>query len=183
MALQIKVRIDPKNIGDIWKSKMAGLQDRLYAALTAAANMAASLIHERAKADISSAGNFGARWTDSLHVEVEGVAPNMILSMTHDIPWVGIFETGGKINGDLLWIPLSGTDAAGVRASAFPGGLFSAKYPRQGGRPLLFSMQDKQPRYFGIESVTIPKKFQLTEDVTSVMSNFRAIFDDAWKVA
>jgi hypothetical protein len=183
VALQIKFKITPQNVGDIWKSRMAGLQDRLYAALTAAANMAASLIQDKARADIASAGNFGARWTDGLEVTVEGAAPNMILSMTHKIPWAGIFETGGTISGDLLWIPLSGTDAAGIRASAFPGGLFSAKYPRQGGKPLLFSMQDKKPRYFGVESVTIPKKFQLTEDVTSVMANFRAIFDDAWKAA
>ncbi len=156
---------------------------RLNKALNAAANMAASLMQELGRNDIGGAGNFGSRWVDGLKVNVEGAAPgNMKISMTHDIPWAGIFETGGTIQGSpMLWIPLSGTDAAGIRASAFGGGLFSAKYPRHGGPPLLFSMADKKPRYFGVEAVTIPRKFQLTEDVVSVMSNFRAVFDDAWR--
>lgn len=183
--MTLRIKITPPNLGSVWRGKLAGLAERLNRAITASVNMAASMILERARSDIAGAGNFGESWTRGLQMEIEGAAPaNMRMYMTHDIPWAGIFETGGTIQGKpLLWIPLSGTDAAGVRAAAFPGGLFSAKYPRLSGRPLLFSMQDKQPRYFGIESVTIPKKFQLTQDITSVMSNFRAIFDDAWKAA
>lgn len=182
--MTFKIRITPPNIGEIFKTQMAGLADRLNRAIDAAMNMAASMMLEKGRSDIASAGKFGASWTSGLRVNVDGAAPNMKLYMTHDIPYAGIFETGGTIHGNpLLWIPLSGTDAAGVRASAFGDGLFSMKYPRADGRPLLFSMGDKRPRYFGIESVTIPKKFRLTEDVASVMSNFRAIFDDAWKAA
>lgn len=154
---------------------------RMNRAITAAMNMAASLILSKGQADIASAGNFGSRWTQGLKMNVEGSAPNMRMYMTHEIPYAGIFETGGVINGaPLLWIPISGTDAMHTRASAF-GGLFSAKYPRKNGPPLLFSMADKQPRYFGVSQVTIPKKFQLTEDITSVMSNFKSIFDQAWQ--
>lgn len=183
--MTIKIRITPPNPGDQFKAMTAQYMKRLATALTAAVNMAASMIEDAARSDIAGAGNFGDSWTAGLKVVVEGAAPaNMRLYMTHTIPWAGIFETGGVIQGSpLLWIPLSGSDAAGVRASAFGGGLFSAKYPRTSGRPLLFSMQDKKPRYFGIESVTIPRKFHLTEDVTSVMSNFRAVFDDAWQKA
>lgn len=181
MATSIRIKITPPNIGSIFKTKMAGLADRLDRAVTAAMNMAASMILEAGKADIAGAGKFGESWTKGLKVNIEGAAGNMRMYMTHDIPYAGIFETGGTIKGaPLLWIPLSGTDAAGIRASAFGGGLFSAKYPRKSGPPLLFSMADRQPRYFGVESVTIPKKFHLTEDVTSVMSHFRAIFDEAW---
>lgn len=182
----IRIKITPPNFGAEFKRKLAGLADRYNKAITAAFNMAASMIEDRARADISSAGKFGASWTQGLHVNVEGAAPNMKMSMTHDIPWAGIFEKGGTIHGSpLLWIPISGTDAVGVRASAFGGGLFSAgmNHKRLSGRPLLFSMADKKPRYFGIESITIPKKFHLTEDIRSVMSNFRAVFDAAWKAS
>lgn len=179
----IKITITPPNLPELWKGKLAGLADRLNKAIDTAMNMAASMMLQKGKTDIQSAGRFGQRWTDGLHVNVEGSAPNMRIYMTHDIPYASIFETGGVIAGSpLLWIPLSGSDAVGTRASAFGGGLFSARYPRKdGGAPLLFSMADKQPRYFGVEEVTIPKKFQLTEDVVSVMSNFRAVFDDAWR--
>ncbi len=183
--MTFRIKITPPNIGTMFKTQMAGLADRLNRAITSAMNMAASMILEAGKSDISSAGSFGQRWTDGLHVNVEGAAPNMRMYMTHDIPYAGIFETGGTIQGNpYLWIPISGTDAMGIRAAAFGAGLFSAKYPRKdGGPPLLFSIADRMPRYFGAESVTIPKKFQLTEDVTSVMSNFRAVFDDAWKTS
>lgn len=181
----ITIRLTPPGIATIWRQNLAGLGDRITRALNTAASMAASMILEAGRADISAAGAFGASWTEGLKMQVEGAAPgNMKLFLTHDIPWAGIFEKGGTIHGSpYLWIPLSGTDAAGIRASAFGGGLFSAKYPRHGGAPLLFSMADKKPRYFGVESVTIPRKFHLTEDVVSVMSNFRAVFDDAWKVS
>lgn len=182
--MTLRIKITPPNIGAVFKTRMAGLAERLNRAITAAVNMAASMILDAARNDIAGAGNFGQRWTDGLKMQIEGAAPNMRMYMTHEISWAGIFETGGTIQGSpLLWIPLSGTDAAGIRASAFGGGLFSAKYPRHSGPPLLFSIADKSPRYFGIEQVTIPKKFRLTEDITSVMANFRAIFDSAWKAA
>lgn len=178
----LRIVITPPNIGELVGSQFLELAQRLNRALTAAMNMAASMILDRGRSDIASAGKFGTSWTSGLKINIEGAAPNMRMYLTHDIPWAGIFETGGTIYGSpLLWIPLSGTDAAGVRATAFGGGLFSAKYPRKSGRPLLFSVSDKKPRYFGTESVTIPKKFQLTDDITSVMANFRSIFDAAWE--
>jgi hypothetical protein len=161
-----------------FRRNLAGLQERFETALTAAANMAASMIEQLAGQDIARAGRFGTDWASGLHVKVDsGSTRNMRISMTHDIPYASIFETGGVIHGNpFLWLPLSGTDAEGVRARDYPVGLFSAKYTRSGA-PLLFSRYDKQPKYFGIESVTIPKLFHLNEIVRSVMGNFRMIFD------
>lgn len=182
--MTLRIKITPPNIGQQWAEHYTALAAKLNRALTAAMNIAAGMILDKAREDISSAGNFGQSWTSGLTMEFEGSAPNMRMWLTHSIPYAGIFETGGVIQGKpFLWIPLAGTDAQGVRASAFGGGLFSAKYPRKAGPPLLFSMADKKPRYFGAESVTIPKKFQLTEDIVSVMSNFRAVFDNAWQQA
>lgn len=180
--MPLKITISPAGLGAAWAQMWREQGERMNRAITAAMNMAASLIVSKGKDDIASAGRFGSSWTDGLRMEIEGASPNMVMYLTHTIPYAGIFETGGTIQGSpLLWIPLSGTDAAGLKASAFPGDLFSAKFPRKSGKPLLFAMSDKQPRYFGTESVTIPKKFRLTEDVTSVMANFRAYFDEAWQ--
>lgn len=163
-----------------FKQNLAGLHDRFAEALKAAVNMAASMMKAQGDADIASAGNFGSRWTGGLHVDVTGAVGNMRISMTHEVPYAGIFETGGVIKGNpFLWIPISGTDAEGTQAKDY-GGLFSIK--RSGGEtPLLFSISDKQPKYFGIEQVTIPKVFHLGEIQKSVMANFRSIFDAAFK--
>ena len=164
------------------RANLAGLQDRFDDAIPAAANMAASMIKQLGDADIAAAGNFGSRWTSGLHVVVEQRALNrMRISVTHDIPFAGVFETGEQISGSpFLWIPISGTDAEGVRARDY-GALFSIKGVGPSGHPLLFSVADKKPKYFGIESVTIPKIFHLDTIIKSVMTNFRTYFDRAWR--
>lgn len=163
-----------------FKQNLAGLQDRMERAITATTNMIASMILDKIKEDMADAG-FGNRWTDPIGVTVEGTRSlkNMRISVTGGNAALAMFETGGRISGNpFLWIPLSGTDAEKVRARDYPGGLFSAKYPRKYGVPLLFSVADKRPRYFGIESVTIPKLFHSNEIVLSVMGNFRSIFEE-----
>jgi hypothetical protein len=160
-----------------FRQNLAGLHDRFQKAFTAAMNMAASMIKEKGDADIASAGNFGSRWTNSFKVTID----NMRISMELDQPGAGIFEFGGTIQGNpLLWIPISGTDAEGTQAKDYSGGLFSVNRKR-GGPPLLFSIADKMPKYFGIESVTVPQKFHLRDVQRSVMANFRDIFDAAFR--
>jgi hypothetical protein len=163
-----------------FKQNLAGLHDRFEKAFTAAMNMAAAMIKQQSDADIAGAGNFGSKWTNSLKVEV--VNRNRITS-TLDMEGASIFAKGGIIKGNpMLWIPISGTNAVGTQAKNYPGGLFSVNR-KAGGAPLLFSIADKTPKYFGIESVTIPKKFHLGEIQKSVMANFRSIFDTAFKAA
>ena len=177
-----KIVIKPGNLSQAFKDKFAGLQQRLFRAIDTAMNMARGMLEQTARADIGSAGNFGQRWTDGLKVTVEGSTPNMKLSMTHDIPYASIFETGGTIHGNpFLWLPISGTDAENTRPANYSGGIFSARYPRTSGPPLLFAISDKLPRYFGVPSVTIPRKFRLREDVQNVLDNMRSVFDTAWK--
>lgn len=160
-----------------FKQNLAGLHDRFAKAFTAALNMAASMIKERGDADIAAAGNFGSRWTQGLNVTVE----NMRISMTLDEPGADIFEHGGTIHGNpMLWIPISGTDAVGTQARDYAGGLFSVNR-KKGGPPLLFSIADKMPKYFGTESVTVPQKFHLRDVQRSVMANFRSIFEQAFR--
>lgn len=160
-----------------FKQNLAGLHDRMEKAFSAAMNMAASMIKEQGEADIQAAGNFPS---GALQVDVEGALGNMRISVTNSLPGASVFETGGVVQGNpFLWLPLSGTDAEGVQAKDY-GGLFSVN-PKKGGPPLLFSIADKKPKYFGIESVTMPQKFHIGAIVKSVMSNFRSIFDTAFR--
>ena len=163
-----------------WRDLMGRFASKVSTGITKAGSMAASMVLREAQADLSR--NNLERWTDSLYIDTgvggSGALGNMRLYLTLDPP-AAIFATGGEIHGNpLLWIPLSGTDAAGIRASAFPGGLVSSKYPLKGGRPLLFSTSDRQPKYFGIESVNVPKRLHLEDDVNIAMNNFRSVFAD-----
>jgi hypothetical protein len=176
----VKLNVDTKVAQQKFKQNLAGIGERIEAAMTAAANMAASMIEDAAKADIASAGNFGGRWSEGLHVTVEGAAKNMIISMTHDIPYAGIFEEGGtNVGRPLMWIGISGTDAEGVSPSNYGDKLFSGKSAT--GTPLLFSISDKQPKFFGTPSITITPKWHLREIQLRVMQNFRTLFDTAFR--
>ena len=101
----------------------------------------------------------------------------MRLSMTSDDERLALFQSGGVIHGNpMLWIPITGTDAVGIRARDY-GGLVSGNPP--GHRPLLFSINDRQPKYFGIESVTVRPRLDLNDVQLSVMTNFRQFFGTA----
>lgn len=176
----MKLTLDTKVAQQKFKQNLAGLGDRIEAAMTSAANMAASMIEDAAKADIAEAGNFGGRWVDGLHVAIEGTAKNMIISMTHDIPYAGVFEEGGtNVGRPLMWIGISGTDAEGVSPSNYGDKLFSAK--SAAGTPLLFSVADKRPKFFGTPSITISPKWHLREIQLRVMENFRTLFDASFR--
>lgn len=170
----MRITIDTK--ARQFKENFEGSAARFKQSITAAANMAASMIEEQGRADIKSAGRFGGEWESGLHAKADATGANITIKVTHDIPYAGVFESGATIEGKpLLWLPFSGTDAEGVRASEYSDKLFSVQ--SKTGTPLLFSIADKLPKYFGIESVTIPKKFHIHEIAISVMQNFRQIFD------
>jgi hypothetical protein len=160
---------------EAFKKSLVDVSAKYETAFDTALNMIASMIKIRGDADIQGAGNFSEAYTAGLKVTVDG---NRIITML-DEPGAGLFETGGTIQGNpLLWIPISGTDAAGIQAKNYGGGLFSVNR-KAGGVPLLFSRRDRAPKYFGIASVNIPKKFHLEEIQLDVMSNFKAVFESA----
>lgn len=171
MTLELKVTVDTSK----FKEGYDGLGSKFKQAFTASLNMVASMIRTQSLDDIRSAGNFSDAYTQGLKVTVDG---NSVITML-DAPGSSIFEEGGTIQGNpLLWIPISGTDAEGIQASNYASGLFSVNR-KAGGPPLLFSISDRQPKYFGISSVVIPKKFHLAEIQASVMANFKTVFESA----
>lgn len=171
MTLEISIEVDSSKL----KEDFDGLAEQFKDAFEAAKNIAASMIQTESEVDIRNAGNFGDDYVEGLEVEV---TDDEIIT-TLDAPGASIFEEGGEIDGNpLLWLPFSGSDAEGTEARDYAGKLFSVT-PRSGGHPMLFSAEDKEPKYFGIDSVTIPKKFHLGEIQLSVMESFDSIFQNA----
>ena len=166
--VDFSVKID----ADAFKSSIEATADQYKAAFDTAKNMIASMMLSAVTADIQGAGNFSA---EGIAVTVDGDT----ITTTVDLPGAAIFETGGTIHGaPLLWLPISGTDAEGIQASSYGDKLFSVNR-KSGGAPLLFSVKDHAPKYFGVPSVTIPKKFHIEEVQTRVMDNFADVFQSA----
>jgi hypothetical protein len=164
MAFGVRVYVDDERVGPLFQRLIKRQGDRVRGAARGAAEDAAKLIEDEGRSDISSAGNFGSRWTDGFRATVTEGGGNVRISVTEDVPYWRVFQFGAVIRGrPLLWIPLSfAGDAQGVRARDYPGRLFRVN--RVGKAPLLLTPgKSAQPKYFGKESVTIPKKFHLIE--------------------
>lgn len=134
------------------------------------------------RADIKQAGHFGTRWTEGFQGKITEGGGNIRIAFTHAVPYWRVFQYGAIIRGKpLLWIPLSfAKDAQGIRARDFPGKLF--RVDRKGGKaPLLLSSADGQPKYFGKESVRIPKKFHIVEIVRDGARHLKEFYKNRFK--
>jgi hypothetical protein len=164
--VQVTITVTGGSIRERVSKNIDATIEQVNTAVTAAMNMCRSMIEDQARAMISGSGKFGGRWTSGLHATLD----NMRISLSHDIPYADIFETGGVITGSpLLWLPIGGGPAVGEK-------LVSAKGAKI---PLMLSITDKSPKLFGTASVTIPKKWDLDGVVTNVMQNFADYFSEA----
>lgn len=163
MPLEIKLIGQP--IVAQLSANLKRYQAKIARAVGAAATQLGETIVQKGRADISSAGKFGPRWTTSgLTYDITGSGNVRTINIREAVPYWRVFQYGAVIQGKpLLWIPLSfATEAQGVRARDFPGRLFRVDR-KSGGAPLLLSADDGEPKYHGQESVRIPKKFHLIE--------------------
>lgn len=158
----IRVRLSNQKVGP----RLRRINQRRSRAALEAARLTAQdtgdRIVQEGRADIASAGNFSSdRWQQGLQAEVTEGGGNILVRVTHAVPYWRVFEFGATIQGKpLLWIPLDfASDAKGVMARDYPGQLF--RVDRSGKAPLLLSATDGEPKYFGKEQVTIPKKWDL----------------------
>lgn len=163
-------------IGRKFKENAKHFSEKQIRAIQEVARRAKAEIEYRGRNDIRAGGDFGsARWQEGFHAKLSYQSRvDMTIRVTHDVFYWRVFEEGAIINGrPMLWIPLHfATDAWGVRARDFPGKLF--RVDRKGGKaPLLHD--GHEPKYFGKESVTIPKKWHLraiVKDVSYNMNNY-----------
>lgn len=176
-GLRVKIDVsDGKNLGRKFVVSATKQRGRVLQALRDTMHTVSTQILAEGRQDISSAGKFGSRWTSGLQAAEDFGPDHSTITIFHTVPYWRIFQFGGVIQGrPLLWIPLSFSDAVGKRASEYGGGLFRVDR-KSGGAPLLLSIADKQPKYFGKESVTIPKKFHLIEIARKVAGQIREIY-------
>lgn len=145
-------------------------------AMQGAAQDTADYIETQGRADISSAGKFGSRWTRGLHARVSRGGANIRLAVTHDVPYFMVYEKGALIKGKpLMWIPITGSGAQGISARNFPGRLFKITSKR--GTPILMATSDKMPKYTGVATVTIPKKFHLLDVIRQAASKTKEFYN------
>ena len=174
----MKITIENAASTKAWVKSMNANGAAVHASMVAASEATAKEIEEQGRADIAAAGRFGPAWTDSLKstVKDEGDAVSVVTTM-EGARW-RMFQEGGTQQGrPLLWIPLSHTDAVGIRSSKYPGEL--TRVDRPGKAPLLVA--EDEPKYFGATSVTIPKKFHLIEITQHVGADIGARYTDAFK--
>ncbi len=162
---------------------------KILAAERGAASDVVDFIVPQAREDISNAGNFGARWSDGFKGKVTegGGFIRVAFTMPSGPPmrYWRVFQFGAEIHGKpLLWIPLSfAKDAQGVLARDYPGKLFRVNR-KSGAAPLLMTRkpgQKAEAKYFGKESVTIPKKFHLVEIIKDGAKKLKQFYSERMK--
>jgi hypothetical protein len=171
----MSIRFRFNDNSSVFKNSMDGTASQVSRAVAASTRQAAKMIEDQGRADISSAGGFGSKWTGGLHADVvpsSGALLNGVITVRHDIPFFSVFETGASIRGNpFLWLPLSFGGAPKI--SDYGGGLFRVN--RDGKAPLLLDIDTKEPKYVGLEAVNIPKKFHIGDIIKKVMSQMTEI--------
>lgn len=175
--MAIRIDVDGQKIANQFGPRASRMSNDCIAALQAAAREASDRIEKRGRANMRGAGDFGSkRWQQGFQAFVSFASrASLRIRVTHAVSYWRVFQHGARIFGrPLLWIPLPfARDAQGVRARDYPGRLFRVN--RLGKSPLLMTTGGK-PKYFGRESVRIPKKFRLIEIAREVFRSMPAIY-------
>ena len=164
--MTLKVSFNGKQAGPKFKAAATKNKSLLARSITAAARDVAEYILVKGRANMRAAGDFdSARWQLGLHADVTpkfGAITNPRIVVYHDVKYFNIFEYGGIIRGKpMLWIPLSYTGLT-MRAREYGRryGLFRVDRKKD-GLPLLISIRDGKPKYFGKKQVRMPRKFRI----------------------
>jgi hypothetical protein len=160
---QLRIKFFGDQLGPKFRRNRTRDGENVLTAARQTARDAAEEFLTRGRRDIRGAGNFGSRWTEGLTAPITEGGGRIVINARHAVPYFMVFQRGKRIRGKpMLWIPLSFAGIAkGLRARDYPGGLFRVN--RKGKAPLLLSVRDRKPKYFGKSAVTIPKKFHVLE--------------------
>ena len=175
--MTLRLYIDGERAGRKLDTTLVRHKQRVLTARREAAQDVVDYVEPRVRADIKKAGKFGPRWTQGFQGKVTEGGGSIRIAFTQSVPYWRIFQHGGVIRGKpMLWIPLSfATDAQGKSARDYPGPLF--RVDRKAGAPLLLTPgRPAKPKYFGKESVRIPKKFRTIEIIKEGASRMPAFF-------
>lgn len=175
---ELRFKFDGDAVGRRFSRAIRQQAAKVKQAMRGAAEDAKDELLDRGRQDIASAGNFGSRWTDGLKATVmqEGLG-DATIEVTHDVPYFMAHQKGALIKGKpLLAIPMSfASDAQGVFARNYPGGLFRVDR-KAGGAPLLLSRRTGEVKYFLKEQVRLPKRFHVLEIIRDVSRKLREFY-------
>lgn len=181
--MSLSIKVSGRQAGSKLRTGLFRQQKRIAKTSKKTMQDASKEILRKGRADMKRGGNFGSsRWQSGLKAPVRLLTSGFRVDVFHKVPYFHVFEYGAVIKGKpLLWIPLSfARDAKGVMARDFPGGLF--RVDRSGSKaPLLLSIADGEPKYFGKESVKIPQKFHIREIARKVANKLRQIYSKNFK--
>ena len=170
--------------GEVQRS-LEELQQPIASALAGAMKEAGDLIRKRGRDNIRGAGFGSRRWVEGFQVEVTPADSfDASLRVFHRIGFAGIFEEGGTITGKpLLWLPID-RNLPDKRSRWTPrqyvrqvGPLYSARAAK---RPILVGKPPGKSRavpvFFGVRSVEIQKRFNISGIVEDVANDFEQLY-------
>lgn len=181
----VKFTLEGTDLQKHFKASATRNYGRVADSVRGAARRMATQIEEDWKVDVANAGNFSERWVNALKVQINpptGRTVNITMTVRIEgIPYWRIHEYGGTIKGKpLLWIPLSWTGIK-IRAREYGRRFGLFRVDREGKNPLLFSSRDKQPKYVGVESVTLRKRFHLRRIISNAGKSAAAFYRSEYR--
>ena len=194
--MEVRIMFESNQKGPMLQNAWDNMSDRVKEAMRGSAKDAADELLFRLGENIADAGNFGDRWQEApqVHIEENREKITLEVSMKGDPPvsYWRVFEYGARITprnaSGLLWIPFDKEEVGGLWPRASGIDLFRGV--SQKGTPLLGDKEiAKDPaaepeeifKYWGIEEVTIPKKFDMREIIKKVARELRDYYRERMK--
>lgn len=155
--MELRLQLEGEDVGRKLKRNMDQLGSVVRDAMREAAEETSENILERGRADIAAGGNFGSDWQEALHADITESQRTIRVDAYMDadkepVTYWKVFEYGATIfahnaKGLLTW-------------------------PNKSA----FSINGVVPAFISKASVTIPKKFHLTEIIREEARKTNAIF-------
>lgn len=181
MANGIRIRLDGADkLSGTLRARAKVFGEKQTKAVQATAMRVAQEIENEGRSNIAKGGKFtSARWQDGFRAKVSFISrAELNIRVTHEVKYWRVFEFGAKILGKpMLWIPLSFGSGVGKSARDYGKPMF--RVDRAGKAPLL--LDDDGPQYFGKESVTIPKKWDLRSIIKNVAAKMSQYYKEEMK--
>lgn len=182
----LRVSFETDKLGRTYKRSTERNKTKVLASMRATAEAVRLEVITRGRADIREASPAFAkskRWAPGFDGKVTEGGGVIKTTFTHKIKYWTVHQFGAIIKAKnktgLLWIPLDfAKDAQGVMARDFPEPLFRVN--RAGKAPLLMTVAEKQPKYFGVPSVKIPKRFHIYEIIREVTRQTKDFYRKAF---
>jgi hypothetical protein len=184
--VELRLIFEGDQIGQKLQKNMEEAGKKVREGMREAAKAAADEILFRGAEDIEAAGNFGDRWQEALHADIDETQRTIRIttSMRGDPP-VSFWRTfeyapttiTAKNPSGYMWLPFS-NNTTGLWPRAYPGKLFYIV--SKSGLPMAID-PEKGPQYFGKEEVTITTRFHLRDIIAQVSRELRSYYAEAMK--